>query len=62
MISMLFIDLYVDLYFLTAAVIAQTFNPIAELVIPIGIPTKEAKTEMEIYPVTVEAKIRVFFS
>ena len=27
------------------AVIAQVFNPIAELVIPIGIPTKEAKEE-----------------
>ena len=33
--------------FLIPAVIAQIFNPIAELVIPIGIPTKEAKEEME---------------
>ena len=34
------------------------FNPIAELVIPIAIPTKEAKAEIEIYPVIVEPKIR----
>ena len=32
--------------FLIAAVIAQVFNPIAELVIPTGIPTKEAKAEI----------------
>ena len=30
---------------LIPTVIAQIFNPIAELVIPIGIPTKEAKAE-----------------
>ena len=29
------------------AVIAQIFNPISELVIPIGIPSKEAKAEIE---------------
>ena len=33
------------------------FNPIAELVIPLGIPIKEAKSEIEIYPVIAEAKI-----
>ena len=27
----------------------QIFNPIAEFIIPIGIPNKEAKTEMEIH-------------
>ena len=37
----------IDLYFVIAAVIAQIFDPIAELVIPSGIPTKEAKAEME---------------
>ena len=38
-------------YFLIVpAVIAQTFNPIAELVILIGIPIKEAKAEIEIDP------------
>ena len=44
---LLFRFLIVDLCFLIAAVIAQIFNPIAELIIPIGIPTKEAKAEME---------------
>ena len=34
------------------------FNPIAELVISIGIPSKEAKSEIEIHPVIVDAKIR----
>ena len=43
--------------FLIPAVIAQIFNPIAELVIPIGIPIKGAKTEIEIHPVNVEAKL-----
>ena len=52
-----FFSLIIDLYFLIPAVIAQIFNPIAELVIPIGIPAKEAKTEIEIHPVIVEAKI-----
>ena len=52
------IILYIDLYVLIRAVIKQIFNPIAELVIPIGIPSKEAKAEFIIYPVVVEAKIR----
>ena len=30
----------------------------AELVIPIGIPIKEAKEEMETHPVVIETKIR----
>ena len=34
------------------------FNPIAELVIPKGIPSKEAKAEIEIHPAIVEDKIR----
>ena len=41
--------------FLTPVDIPQIFNPIAELVIPIGIPIKEAKGEMETHPVIVEA-------
>ena len=53
-----FFFLIIDLYFSIPTVIAQIFNPITELVIPIGIPSKEAKTEIEIYPVTAEAKIR----
>ena len=43
---------------LIPAVIAKIFNPIAELVFPTGIPSKEAKVEIEIHPVFVEAKIR----
>ena len=33
------------------------FNLIAELVIPIGVPTKEAKAEMETHPVIAEITI-----
>ena len=33
--------LVIDLYFLMPPAIAQIFNPIAELVIPTGIPIKE---------------------
>ena len=48
----------IDLYLLIPAAIAQTFNPIAELMIPTGVSCKEAKAEIEIHPVTVEVKIR----
>ena len=34
------------------------FISIAELVIPVGIPIKEAKAEMETHPVIAEVKIR----
>ena len=54
----LFFFLIIDLYFLIPEAIAQIFNPIAELVIPLGIPIKEAKAEMQTHPVIVEAKIR----
>ena len=53
----LFYFLITDLYSLIPALIAQIFNPIAEIVIPIGIPTKEAKAEIETYPVIVEITI-----
>ena len=53
-----FFFLISDLQILIPAVIAQIFNPIAELVTPIAIPTKEAKAEMETHPVIVEAKMR----
>ena len=46
--------LIINLYFLIPAVITQIFNPIAELAIPIGIPTKEAKAEIETHPVISE--------
>ena len=38
-----FIFIIIGLYFLVPAVIAQIFNPIAELLIPIGMPIKEEK-------------------
>ena len=38
--------LIVGLFRLIPAVIAQIFNPTVELIIPIGIPTKEAKAEI----------------
>ena len=41
------IILIIDLYFLIPVVIKQIFNPISELVIPIGILIKEAKSEMK---------------
>ena len=50
--------LIIDLQFLTPVSITQIFNPIAELVILIVIPSKEAKAEIEIHPVIAEAKIR----
>ena len=50
--------LIIEFYVLILAVIAQIFNPIAELVIPIGILIKQEKAGIEIHPVIVEAKIR----
>ena len=55
-----FFFLIIDLYVLIPAAIAQIFNPIAELVIPIGMSSKEAKAEIEIHPVIAEAKIRKY--
>ena len=52
-----FFFLIIDLYFLIPAVITQFLVVAAELTIPSGIPTKEAKTEIKTHPVTVEAKI-----
>ena len=42
-----FFSLIIDLYFFIPAAIALIFNPIPELVIPIGIPSKEAKSEIK---------------
>ena len=50
-----------DLYFLIPAVIAKLSNPVAELLIPIRIPTKEAKAETERHTVTVETKLSKCF-
>ena len=52
-----FFFLVIDLHFLNPAVIAQISNSIAELVIPIGVPIKEEKAEMETNPVIVEIAI-----
>ena len=49
-----------DLYFLIPAVIVQFLNPIAELVIPIEISTKQKKIEIEAHPVTAEINISKF--
>ena len=48
--------LIIDLYFLITAAVAQIFIPSAELTLPTRIPNKEAKAEIETYPVTTEAK------
>ena len=47
-----YVLLIIDLYVLIAAVIAHSFNRIAELVTIIVIPGKEAKAVIEIHPVT----------
>ena len=49
--------LFIDLHFEIPATITQIFNFIAELVIPIEIPLKEANTETETHPVIVESTI-----
>ena len=49
--------LIIYFYFLIPAVIAQIYNPFAKLIIPIGIPIKEAKAGMETHPVIVEITI-----
>ena len=57
-LSCFFLSLLIfDLYFLILAVIIQIFNSTTELAKPTEIPTKEAKAEMETYPVTAEDKI-----
>ena len=52
--SLFFFYLFIDLYL---AVITQNFNTTVELVISIGIPTKETKAEMEPYQVIEEIAI-----
>ena len=53
-----FFFLVIDLYFLIPVVVAQIFNPIGELAIPVEMPIKEEKAENQIDPVIVETKIR----
>ena len=50
-----FFSLIIYLYFLIPAVFAQVFNPIAQVVLPKGlpsIPSKKVKAEIEIHPGT----------
>ena len=51
------IFLIIDSYSLFLAVIAQTFNPTAKLVIPLAMPNKEAKKDIETHPVSAEHKV-----
>ena len=51
-----FFFMITDLYFLILEVITQIFNSIAELVIPIGIATRDSKAIIETQPVTVKIK------
>ena len=53
---MLLLFLIIDFCLLISVVIAQIFTPTAELVMPIRIPTKESKAEIEAHPVTPEAE------
>ena len=52
-----FFFLIINLYSLIPEAIAQTFNPIAELVTTTGMLSKEANAETEMHPVIAEAKI-----
>ena len=55
-----FFFLIIDLYFLILAIITQIFNSIAELITPLEMLIKEAKSEMEIHTVTAKTKLRKF--
>ena len=56
-LSCFFFFLIIQLNCLIAAVITQIFNPTAELAIPKGMPTNEAKEEIETQAVIVQTKI-----
>ena len=58
MFFVLFLNSYRKILILLNSSSYRIFNPIAELIIPIGTPGKEAKEEIEIHPVNAEAKIR----
>ena len=62
MFLLIFFFLITGIYFLILVFTAQLVNPIEELVIPIGIPSKEAKPEIETNPVTAATKIRKVFN
>ena len=50
------LSLIIDSQFLISATIELFFNSIAELIISIEIPSKEANAEIKIHPVIAEAK------
>ena len=52
--------LIINLNFLIPGATTQTFDPTAEMAIPIGMPTNRAKVETETESVTVETKISKF--
>ena len=54
-----FFFLISDLYLLNPAAMAEIFDHIADLLIPIEIPIKEAKAGIEISAVIAEAKKRL---
>ena len=49
--------LVINLYFLVPAFLVQVVSRTGELAMSIGIPTNEAKTEIETHPVIAETKI-----
>ena len=53
-----FFFLMIDLRCSIPAAIAQIFNPIVELLVPIGISAEEEKAEIETHPIIVGHKIR----
>ena len=55
-----FFFLTTDLYFLIPAIIKEIFIAIAELAIPTGILTNEARAEIKTYPATSETRISIF--
>ena len=50
--------LIIELCLLISVATALIFSTITEVVFPIGIPEKAAKTEIKIHPVIAEAKVR----
>ena len=55
-----FFFLIIDSHYFIPGMIAQSFSPTAELVIPTSTQTNKANTEIERQPVTVETKISKF--
>ena len=53
--------LMIDLYFSINTVIAQIFNPIAELLISTGTVTNEAEAEIQTHSLTTETENRTIF-